>query len=691
MRRTHSRWSFLGIAIVASACSSGRYDLELRFDDTVTPSDVRHIEVLASEGQCPSPNELLAGVAPTGTIVAGVGLSQSQSNDLGRLGDLPRGTYALYARGFDASCQAIAAGCSVYSVKAGDARTLVVTLTATTPEPACSGVCNDGDCVEPDGGEPDGGSQVDACLDHPCALGEFCTDLPGNAPNDETGRTCATVSSCGTNEYQFAAPTATSDRLCNTCTACSPTQFESTPCANGNLPQNRVCTLLRTCTNGQYESTPPTATSDRGCTSCTACTAGEYQTQACANGNGPDDRLCAPLTQCGTGFFESMPPTATSNRVCAACRGACATDEYETQACANGNAPNDRTCGDCDPSCTSCAGSPTSCTSCPPNQFWNGAACQNLTNCGPGQRETTAPTPTSNRVCGACTACGPGQYASTPCADGNAPQDRVCTPCTTCSGSQYQTIACGDGSAQNRVCAPLTNCVTGERQSVAPTATTDRQCVACTTCSASQHETVMCANGNTAQDRVCVNNSGTCTLTPVHDADVTNFGGGNSTLTAQTMRVSSDGNSHYYGFVRFNVASGTCAEGGTVPAGSTISNVSLYLTLTNSCGGCTSGYEILRVLSAWNDVSDAPTLNEMVAGSAAATFTRPSPGVTIQINAAGLTSAVQAMLNTPAQDFGFRIGKSGSTTATGTPDQWGTRENTTPASRPRLVIDYTLN
>jgi hypothetical protein len=151
VRRTLRISSLLALFICVSGCSEGRYGLEIVFDDTVVPADVRHIEVLATEGQCPLPAALLAGAAPTGTIVGGVGLSQSQAGALDALGDLPPGTYALYARGFDASCAAIAAGCSVYAVKRGGSGTLVVTLTETTPMQLCTGggICNDGACDSP--------------------------------------------------------------------------------------------------------------------------------------------------------------------------------------------------------------------------------------------------------------------------------------------------------------------------------------------------------------------------------------------------------------------------------------------------------------------------------------------------------------------------------------------------------------
>jgi hypothetical protein len=332
----------------------------------------------------------------------------------------------------------------------------------------------------------------------------------------------------------------------------------------------------------------------------------------------------------------------------------------------------------------------TDCTACPPNQYFNGAICVAVTHCGVGQREMTAPTAITDRQCVSCTSCGSGQYASTACADGDAPQDRICMGCTACTASQYQTMACANGNVgPNRMCAALTQCVTGERQTTAPTTTTDRVCSACTTCTASQHETVACANGNTSQDRVCVNNMGTCTLVASADGFTDNFSGMHANGTGDAMMTSDDGSTHFYSFVKFNVATATCAEGGTIPVGAVVTNATLRLTRTQSCGACSAGHSVNRVTASWTEGTLPVNVGPTIHGTASATFTPPAVFSSVTISGSGIISDVQLFLGTPAMDHSFRIAKSPGSTGSGTTNNWATREHATAAYRPTLVIDYT--
>ena len=84
------------------------------------------------------------------------------------------------------------------------------------------------------------------------------------------------VATCAStlHEFEFAAPTRTSDRVCSRQTNCS---------------------------DGQYQVTAPTATADRVCASSTPCADSQYETKAASDSS---DRACADHSLCGAAQFE---------------------------------------------------------------------------------------------------------------------------------------------------------------------------------------------------------------------------------------------------------------------------------------------------------------------------------------------------------------------------------------------------
>ncbi|MFO0692880.1 MAG: hypothetical protein U0230_26625 [Polyangiales bacterium] len=239
LRFVPSCLAFVLAALGVGACSTPRYDVEVSFASDVTPSDVRFVE-LQLLPSCPSEADVASGQPPTGVIVAGVGLRQTEAASLPGFQDVDPGTYGLYARGFNATCTAVAAGCVTVHLEARGSKQLAVALGATTQPPGCdTGVCNDGECQLPDGGVDsdagtDGGTNVDACPTNPCPGGQYCVDLPNPAAGDASGRSCFDLTVCGQGEYQTKAPTPTSNRECGTCSVCNSGQFETKACANGN-------------------------------------------------------------------------------------------------------------------------------------------------------------------------------------------------------------------------------------------------------------------------------------------------------------------------------------------------------------------------------------------------------------------------------------------------------------------------
>ena len=103
---------------------------------------------------------------------------------------------------------------------------------------------------------------------------------------------------------------------------------------------------MTVCNNNQYESAAPTATSDRICSPITTCGPNQYETQA---PTGYTDRVCSPLTVCNSNQYERTAPTATSDRVCS-------NKKDEGQTCNNDSECIDNDCdwvnwGSCDNDC----------------------------------------------------------------------------------------------------------------------------------------------------------------------------------------------------------------------------------------------------------------------------------------------------------------------------------------------------
>ena len=276
------------------------------------------------------------------------------------------------------------------------------------------------------------------------------------------------VGSCPASTYIDATGT-----VCDVCTQCSTSQFITQACTLQSVCavwlcfgcmlhfflQNTVCQALTACAQGQYQSVSPTATSDRTCSACSICSAGTV-------GN---------IGTC----------TVTQNTVCTACDGSTGYQNAAGQiACLPVTV--------CQPGTTEAqAPSPIQ------NRFCIGCAvgtykpasgsqpCQTVTKCNAGYIEVITPTMTSDRVCGPCQlgdtfnpvsgatsceptmVCQPGYFQSK---TATLSTDRTCSLCgfnqwTDMNGS----LACN--AAQS--CPPSTYVL------AATTVTTDRQCANC--------------------------------------------------------------------------------------------------------------------------------------------------------------------------------------------------------------------
>lgn len=321
-----------------------------------------------------------------------------------------------------------------------------------------------------------------------------------------SGETCTTFRSCTGAEYEYTAPTSTSDRVCAEVATCQPGTFESTApdattdrkcslCVSGTFSSGvnaTSCAAWSECSESEFEQTAPSSTTDRVCSPKTACGPGTFVAhdddesdrtcQSCPIGtfsSTVNAAECTPWTTCSAGETESVAPSPSNNRVCSSCGAGkyenggqcltltkCTANEYETVA---PTATSNRECE----AVTHCVAGemetaePTEtsdrvCAKCSDGTFsaqQDATSCQTWTTCSAGSRVLTKGSATADRV---CTFCNAGTYSSTDNADA----------CTTCT-SGYA------GSARATSCTPWTICQAGSEVVDQGTSSTDRTCAAC--------------------------------------------------------------------------------------------------------------------------------------------------------------------------------------------------------------------
>ena len=192
---------------------------------------------------------------------------------------------------------------------------------------------------------------------------------------------------------------------CSQCISCSSTQYESIPCLAW---KPRVCTSCADTMNSVASIL------DGSCTACTGNKDGlfySYTSLYPLTGTGSTSATCSAAT-CAAGFH-----TFTNNG-CSECTSACSETEYESTAC---TPTTNRVCTSCaattnsvasilDGSCTACIGSTsdlcTAATCAPGFHTFKykcefdvcGAECSECDICSETEYESTACTPTTNRV-----------------------------------------------------------------------------------------------------------------------------------------------------------------------------------------------------------------------------------------------------------------------------------------------------
>lgn len=227
------------------------------------------------------------------------------------------------------------------------------------------------------------------------------------------------------------------------------------------------CTDLTACVLGAtYETTAPTNISDRSCSPVTTCDPdGQWEQSAPTL---VDDRECRGISNCDRWHYELAGPTSTSDRRCTDITLCNPTTEFEA---VSGTASSDRVC--------------LQRTRCTVGDNDNADA----------QYEETAPTQTTDRVCGAC-------------AEGTQVQrDGSCVPARSCTGGAQFTLA-GSAGGLDTLCRDVTVCRADEYTAVAATATSNAFCTTAARCDPAVETVVTAATASS--DAVCAERCTPC-------------------------------------------------------------------------------------------------------------------------------------------------------------------------------------
>lgn len=220
---------------------------------------------------------------------------------------------------------------------------------------------------------------------------------------------------------------------------------------------------------------------------------------ACVDGMASLDG-CVAWSTCGAGTYVVSAPSATSDRMCAACPSGSfsttsnAADCTAWTTCSPGSHVSSMGSAVADQQCAPCAEGTYASTA-------NQAICIAVGGCRAGTEQTAAGTATSPPHCVKCEAgnhCAGGSTPKEACADGTWDHDSdpatACVAWTDCTAghavaldgngtSDRRCAACPSGSFSTtinaEVCTAWTTCMPGSVVSTAGTASADRQCAAC--------------------------------------------------------------------------------------------------------------------------------------------------------------------------------------------------------------------
>ena len=175
------------VCLTASCGNGAGYDVRLRFDPADLAQSVDRLVLVVVE-DC---NGESSPAEPPSTIVAERELRRGEATS--GFGSVEPGSYGLYARGRDADCRVVVAGCTPVTVVAGGRGELVVTL-QPVEGPLCpqGERCVDGRCL---GSSGDAAVPMDASTEDEAGPGDAAgpdgpddaSALDGRAPDADAG------------------------------------------------------------------------------------------------------------------------------------------------------------------------------------------------------------------------------------------------------------------------------------------------------------------------------------------------------------------------------------------------------------------------------------------------------------------------------------------------------------------------
>jgi hypothetical protein len=324
-----------------------------------------------------------------------------------------------------------------------------------------------------------------------CEQGQYIAS--GSVYNETDPPRCkAVLAAClpPPRQYQRAAPTPTSDRVCEPVAQCGASQFERAPPTNTS---DRVCepVTARCDAGSEYEADAPTPTSDRRCKALRVCNTVVVAATAVA------------AAAAGIPGGDSAGSNATQVQVRAT--------QYISR---RRTLSDDRECSSLSPPCDN----RVQYQSLSPTAFSN-RACTNRTSCDAQAGFYRPSAPASDGGGG-----GGGGGGADGGGSGSSDGDSVCKAHTACNASQFERVQ--PTSTSDRVCGEVSLC--GDRrqyETAPPTLTSDRECAALTVCGAGEYEA---RAGTVNTDRECAVKK---TVVPTSDPTVSPSDSPTSTQT----------------------------------------------------------------------------------------------------------------------------------------------------------------
>jgi hypothetical protein len=165
------------------------------------------------------------------------------------------------------------------------------------------------------------------CSSFHCKHGSY---LPAGEPNDHS--LCkAWVIVCTAAEFESAAPSRASDRICQAIREPCDEEAGDFEAATATATSDRLCKPCSdACASGFKKTDECTAQADIVCEKCRVCGSTEYMTAICTD---DDETECAQCTVCDPGYFSSTVCGLTTNAKCSRCSACIADQEYASASC----------------------------------------------------------------------------------------------------------------------------------------------------------------------------------------------------------------------------------------------------------------------------------------------------------------------------------------------------------------------